>query len=52
MAQATAVVDVSYDERYWYPADGGIVWIVGYQLVDRATGSYLGREAPELSERG
>jgi HIRAN domain len=47
-----AVVDVSYDERYWYPDDGGIVWIVGYQLVDPASGSYLGREAPELAERG
>jgi hypothetical protein len=52
MAQAAAVVDVSYDERYWYPDDGGIVWIVGYQLVDRATGRYLGRGAPELGERG
>ena len=46
------VVDVAYDERYWYPDDGSIVWIVGYQLVDRASGRYLGRDAPELAERG
>jgi HIRAN domain-containing protein len=46
------VLDVSYDERYWYPDDGGIVWITGYQLVDRETGRYLGRDAPELAERG
>jgi hypothetical protein len=46
------VVHVEYDERYWYPEDGGQVWIVGYQLVDPATGSYLGRDAPELAERG
>lgn len=52
MSEAAAIVDVAYDERYWYPEDGGIVWLVGYQLVDRATGSYLGREAPELAERG
>lgn len=51
-ARATAVVDVAYDERYWYPDDGGSVWIVGFQLVDPATGSYLAREAPELAERG
>jgi hypothetical protein len=41
-------VDVEYDERYWYPEDGGQVWIVGYQVVDRASGRYLAREAPEL----
>ena len=52
MAQTTAVVDVAYSERYWYPDDGGIVWIAGYQIVDGASGSYLGREAPELAERG
>lgn len=52
MAPRTAVVDVVYDERYWYPDDGGVVWIVGYQLLDPASGSYVGREAPELAERG
>jgi hypothetical protein len=38
-------IDVEYDERYWYPDDGGQVWLVGYQLVDPQTGRYLGREA-------
>jgi hypothetical protein len=45
-------VDVVLEERYWYPDDGGIVWVAGYQLVDPATGRYLGRDAPELAERG
>ena len=48
----TAVVDVSFEERYWYPDDGGVVWLAGFQLVDPATGSYIGRDAPELAERG
>ena len=39
------------EERYWYPDDGGIVWVAGYQLVDPA-GSYLGRDAPQVRERG
>jgi len=52
MGQAAAVVDVSFEERYWYPDDGGIVWIVGYQLIDRESGGYLGREAPQLARRG
>ena len=45
------VVDATFEERYWYPDDGGIVWIAGYQLVDDG-GSFLGRDAPELAERG
>jgi HIRAN domain len=52
MTEATVAVDVSYEERYWYPDDGGVVWIAGYQLVDRESGRYLAREAPELAERG
>jgi hypothetical protein len=44
-------VDVEYDERYWYPDDGGVVWIVGYQVVD-PSGRYLARDAPELLARG
>jgi HIRAN domain len=44
-------VDVDYDERYWYPDDGGVVWIVGYQVVD-PSGRYLARDAPELLARG
>jgi len=46
------IVDVVVEERYWYPDDGGIVWIAGYQLVDAATGRFLGRDAPEVSQRG
>jgi hypothetical protein len=45
-------VDVEYEERYWYPDDGGVVWIVGYQLVDPDSGRYLGRDAPALAARG
>jgi HIRAN domain-containing protein len=45
-------VDVEYDERYWYPDEGGVVWIAGYQVVDRAGGRYLARDAPQLRERG
>ncbi len=45
-------VDVEYDERYWYPDDGGQVWIVGYQVVDPESGRYVARDAAELRERG
>jgi hypothetical protein len=45
-------VDVEHEERYWYPDDGGQVWIAGYQPIDPATGRYLGRDAPELRDRG
>jgi len=44
-------VDVVAQERYWYPDDGGEVWVAGFQLVD-AEGRYLGRDAPELREAG
>ena len=47
-----ADVAVSYDERYWYPDDGGIVWVAGYTLVDPASGRYLARDAPELAAQG
>jgi hypothetical protein len=46
------IVDVEYDERYWYPDDGGQVWLAGYQVVDPESGSYLARDAPALLERG
>jgi HIRAN domain len=49
---ATVAVDVSYEERYWYPEDGGQVWLAGYQLVDRESDRWLARDAPELAERG
>jgi hypothetical protein len=41
------IVDVAFEERYWYPDDGGEVWVAGYQLVD-ASGRYLARDAPSL----
>jgi hypothetical protein len=44
------VVDVRFEERYWYPEDGGQVWIAGYYLVDGDR--FLARDAPELAERG
>jgi hypothetical protein len=46
------IVDVVAEERYWYPADGGIVWVAGYQLVDRDTGRYLGRDDPAVLALG
>jgi hypothetical protein len=45
------VVQAVFEERYWYPDDGGQVWIAGYTPVD-ATGRYLARDAPELTGRG
>jgi len=47
-----AVVDVAFEERYWYPHDGGVVWVSGYQLVDPESGRYLARDAPEVLEAG
>jgi hypothetical protein len=44
-------VDVVYEERYWYPDDGSIVWLGGYGLVGE-DGRYLARDAPELAARG
>lgn len=44
-------VDAVQQERYWYPDDGGEVWVAGYQLVD-GEGRYLGRDAPELVDAG
>ena len=46
------IVDVAHEERYWYPDDGGQVWLAGYQVVDPGSGSYLARDAPALIERG
>jgi HIRAN domain-containing protein len=45
-------VDAVFEERYWYPEEGGQVWLAGYQLVEAGSGRYLGRDAPELAERG
>jgi hypothetical protein len=49
---SVATVDAIYEERYWYPEDGGQVWLVGYQLVEAESGRYLARDAPELTSRG
>jgi hypothetical protein len=48
---AAAIVPVVFEERYWYPDDGGEVWVAGYHVID-AGGRYLGREAPEIAARG
>jgi HIRAN domain len=45
-------VDVEYDERYWYPDEGGQVWLAGYQVVDRETGRFLARDSDELVATG
>src|SRR5919202_5602977 len=44
------VVEVRFEERYWYPEEGGEVWLSGYQLVEGDR--FLARDAPELAERG
>ena len=47
-----AVVDVAFEERYWYPHDGGVVWVSGYQLVEPESGRYLARDASEVLAAG
>ena len=42
------IVDVEFQERYWYPDDGGEVWVSGYQPVD-AEGRFIGRDSPLLA---
>jgi HIRAN domain len=49
--RSAVTVDVVFEERYWYPDDGAIVWLSGYTLVDEA-GRYLARDAPQLAARG
>jgi hypothetical protein len=44
------VVEAVFEERYWYPDDGGQVWLAGYTPTHE--GRYLGRDAPELAARG
>lgn len=44
-------IAVRYEERHWYPDEGGVVWLAGYTVVDPESGRYLPREAPELAER-
>lgn len=43
-------VVVEREEKYWYPDDGGIVWVAGFMPVDPASGRFLGRDA--LREQG
>ena len=38
------LVDVEHQERYWYPDDGGEVWVAGYHVVDES-GRFVGRDA-------
>jgi hypothetical protein len=45
-------VDVGYQERYWYPDEGGQVWIAGYHVVDPVSSRYVPRDSPELATRG
>jgi hypothetical protein len=45
-------IAVHYEERHWYPDEGGVVWLAGYTVVDPESGRYLARDAPELAERG
>jgi hypothetical protein len=49
---APVVVEVEYEERYWYPDDGGQVWLAGYSIVEPSSGRYLARDSPELAARG
>lgn len=49
--QSAANVDVVLEERYWYPDDGAIVWLAGYQLVDE-DGRFLARDDQALAARG
>jgi hypothetical protein len=52
MEAGPVVVEVEYEERYWYPDDGGQVWLAGYSIVDASSGRYLARDSPELAARG
>src|SRR5688572_4342207 len=52
VASAGVEVHVEWDERYWYPEDGGVVWLAGYSVVEPESGAYLARDAPELAAAG
>ena len=38
------------EERYWYPDEGGIVWVAGFMPIDPESRRFLSREA--LREQG
>lgn len=44
-------VAVEFRESYWYPDEGGEVWVSGFHLVDDE-GRWLGRDAPQLQAAG
>ncbi len=52
MDSSPTTVDVAFQERYWYPDDGGVVWVAGYHVVEPETGRFLGRDDPSLATRG
>ena len=52
MPEPPVSVDVIFEERYWYPEDGGAVWLSGYNVVDPDTGEFLARDAPSCSLAG
>lgn len=52
MPRGAITVDVAFEERYWYPEDGGEVWLAGFQVVDAESGRYLARDDPKLAARG
>ena len=52
MSESPARVDVRFEERYWYPEDGGVVWLAGYQVVDADSGRYLARDQADGSNPG
>jgi hypothetical protein len=37
-------IAVEFQERYWYPDDGGEVWVAGYTPID-ASGRFMSRDA-------
>jgi hypothetical protein len=49
--ESVTKVDVVFEERYWYPDDGSIVWLAGYQVVDE-DGRFVARDDPRLLARG
>jgi hypothetical protein len=51
-AAEPVVVDVVAEERYWYPDDGSVLWVAGFQPFDAGSGRYLANDAPELTGRG
>jgi len=52
VAPPPITVEVTFEERYWYPDEGGAVWLAGYNLVDPDSGQFLARDAPEVLARG